>query len=728
MTAPTTSTRRREIGTGVILALITILAFALRVIVGYRAVFSQDFIAFTENDAWYHMRLVDGLVQTFPWRIWYDQYLIHPGGDAVNPGPMFDWLIAGTALTLGWGAPSPRLVDTVGAFTPPVLGALTVLPICVIASVVFSRRAGLWAAFCFAVMPSGAFIRSTLGFTDHHCAEVFFSTLTLMFLVKATENMALSRLGLRHSLLGGVALGAYLLTWGGGALFLVALFVWAGLESLIAPLWSVERERLLFRLGGATLVASAMVVPWVGTRPSFAYELLAMGLGLMGLCMLLLFAKTVRARVGHATFVSAVVLFCAAAAVVGWFVLLRLDSGLVGEVGRLSPWRGRGYVIEAAPLMRSSAWGPFPLWKEFTTSLPLAAVGLLVLARGHRTPERLVLVWGIVGLLATFGQVRFSYYLSVPVAILAGASAEELLSGFARLVPRQPVVRVIGLVVLATGILAPGLPLMRQMVRSGPALTADWFDALSWLRTNTPEPFGQADTYVDPSLSRASTYGVMNWWDYGYYVTRVARRVPISNPKQSAVSDAAEFYLADDPQRATSILLRTGARYVLVDRMMQIANGPVGPGFFRGIANSIDRNPNDYCEVLVPPEAEGLSPRFYCYPRYYRTMAVRLLAFAGNAVEPGQVQVIEISRGAAPAVPRVINQWLFSSYEDASRFVALRPDGSLRIASADPLKPCVPLEQLPEFSRVFSSVGHIRTVTGGPGPPAVQIFEFLKHR
>ena len=35
---------------------------------------------------------------------------------------MFDWIVAGAALLLGGGTPSPRLIDLVGAFTPPVIG------------------------------------------------------------------------------------------------------------------------------------------------------------------------------------------------------------------------------------------------------------------------------------------------------------------------------------------------------------------------------------------------------------------------------------------------------------------------------------------------------------------------------------------------------------------------------------------------------------------------------
>ena len=66
--------------TGLALVAIVVVAFAVRVAVSYRAVLGQDYVAFIESDAWYHMRLVDALIREFPRRIWDDVYLLHPGG------------------------------------------------------------------------------------------------------------------------------------------------------------------------------------------------------------------------------------------------------------------------------------------------------------------------------------------------------------------------------------------------------------------------------------------------------------------------------------------------------------------------------------------------------------------------------------------------------------------------------------------------------------------------
>ena len=99
-------------------------AFAARVSLTYYAVFGHDTIRFVENDAWYHMRLVDATVRHFPARLWFDPYAVHPTGEPIDAGPIFDWIVAGTALALGMGSPSPNLVDSVGAYVPPVLAGV----------------------------------------------------------------------------------------------------------------------------------------------------------------------------------------------------------------------------------------------------------------------------------------------------------------------------------------------------------------------------------------------------------------------------------------------------------------------------------------------------------------------------------------------------------------------------------------------------------------------------
>ena len=428
----------------------------------------------------------------------------------------------------------------------------------------------------------------------------------------------------------------------------------------------------------------------------------------------------------------------------GWSSL----SGLFLEIDWFSPWRAEGYVLEATPLMQSSAWRPIPLWTEFTTSLVLCLLALpsCISPAASRTGAgvRLLLLWALVSLAATFGQVRFAYYLAIGVALLAGLGADLLLGWLAptrtqvgatsereveRVVWRVAAWRTGVAASLALAMALPGVTVLARQARLQTPVTSDRFDALQWMRTNTPEPFGDADAYYSSRVSQPSQYGVLAWWDFGYWVTRVARRVPISNPRQSGVDDAATFFLADEPAQASQVLERVGVRYVMVDAILQAAPEPTPRtwfGFFRSMALVRNRPSSGDCDTFRPMGGSDQAPVLYCYPEYYRSMVVRLYAFGGKAVAAQSIWVIEVGE-AAPGEPRPIKaEWPFAAYEEALRFSRTRPAGQLRIVSKNLLSSCVPLEAAADYTLVYRSLRRQGLTPAGPGPSVVQIFEYRR--
>jgi len=106
-----------------------------------------------------------------------------------------------------------------------------------------------------------------------------------------------------------------------------------------------------------------------------------------------------------------------------------------------------------------------------------------------------------------------------------------------------------------------------------------WCESLSWLRDNTPEPFGNPDFYYElyQPASRGESYdypqtayGVTAWWDYGYWITRIGRRIPTSNP---GTGDKGEAYLftAQNEDSANEVLKgKLGSRYIIADYAMAV--------------------------------------------------------------------------------------------------------------------------------------------------------------
>ncbi|MBE9506189.1 MAG: glycosyltransferase family 39 protein, partial [Chloroflexi bacterium] len=172
-------------------------ALAIRILWPYDNIFVDGSVWFRGMDAWYHMRLVDNLVHNFPHMTAFDPFTWYPHGVEPPFHPLAGWLIAGAAMVAGGGAPSPAIINATGALFPAVLGALAIVPAYFIGRRLYGRLAGAVAAFLLAVLPGEFLSRSMLGFADHHVAEAFFATTTLLFLMLATERASSSGLTLR---------------------------------------------------------------------------------------------------------------------------------------------------------------------------------------------------------------------------------------------------------------------------------------------------------------------------------------------------------------------------------------------------------------------------------------------------------------------------------------------------------------------------------------------------
>jgi len=77
----------------------------------------NGFVRFS-NDALYHMRMVEVLIHNYPHGVFYNPLTVYPYGSLIHFGPLFDHMIALTALAIGLGNPSTELVNVIGAYFP----------------------------------------------------------------------------------------------------------------------------------------------------------------------------------------------------------------------------------------------------------------------------------------------------------------------------------------------------------------------------------------------------------------------------------------------------------------------------------------------------------------------------------------------------------------------------------------------------------------------------------
>ena len=146
-----------------------------------------------------------------------------------------------------------------------------------------------------------------------------------------------------------------------------------------------------------------------------------------------------------------------------------------------------------------------------------------------RRVDHLDLCFTIANYLATFGQNRFGYYLVPSTAVVISWLAVRILDWGG--VPHAdnptptikrplPFQREIAVILVAGIVVAPNLvPAALTTTRAG-GMPVYWFDAMHWLRINTPEPFTSPDYYHAryAATNPPASFSVMNWWDQGYWI------------------------------------------------------------------------------------------------------------------------------------------------------------------------------------------------------------------
>ncbi len=185
---------------------------------GFEWVFVGADVYFAPADAQYHLRRAFYGYENFPRVLLFDPYINFPGGASVPWPPLYDQLIALVSRGLFLDRAG---FERVAAWSGPILGALTVIPIHGIARQLAPAGVGVLAGLIFALLPASIGY-SRVGNADHHSAVALIGACLLYCVVR------LVRPGLGewrwHGLVVGLAVGrlALLLTWHGSLLYLFA--------------------------------------------------------------------------------------------------------------------------------------------------------------------------------------------------------------------------------------------------------------------------------------------------------------------------------------------------------------------------------------------------------------------------------------------------------------------------------------------------------------------------
>jgi dolichyl-diphosphooligosaccharide--protein glycosyltransferase len=410
-----------------------LIALALRIIPAYSQVFTGGWVKFTSPDVYYFMRLVDHLVYNFPNPMPADPYFWLAGLRGSSQNGFFELLLSALILLVGAGSPTPELIDLVGVYFPAVLGALTVIAGYFLGRALFNRWGGLLAAGLLAIMPGEYLARTGLGATDRDCLQVFLVVTTMLFTVLAVKCGADNELFARsytradrraivqaaiHSLLAGISLGLFVLTWRGSFIFSAIILVFTIVQSIIDALRGKSADYLFF--SGAIIFLSAASVLFL-----FGQNSIYIILQLIIVIAAALVSRAVRWRLRP--FLYPIILAVLGAAVLAAAYMVfpaQLEVIRSGVNAVLSLTALDQTVSENCPILfPSGQFTLYVLWVNYTTCFYLSLIGMGILTyqaiKSGRPGFTFLWVWSITMLLLTLMMHRFALFFAVNVALLS---------------------------------------------------------------------------------------------------------------------------------------------------------------------------------------------------------------------------------------------------------------------------------------------------------------------
>lgn len=585
-------------------------------------------------DSYYHLRHARCAVLEFPRLQRWDHATHYPHGERARTPGLFDLAIAAAAL------PAPDALPTVASWAPVVLGlaAFAVLFLLVRS---IAGRAAAWLACIFLLLYPGGFLgRTTLGFADHHAAEVLLALLSLWGLVRCVGDVTTTRWW-RPALAAALPMALFQFTWVGAPIYLIlfaaALFL-LGVARLAGTgsLGDLPRAVARFGLGLLLLLApAALLLPDLVMDAELFPLILAAAAGLVAvLAPLLLAARACAARWGRPRLVAMGLLVLAA---LGIWLLARMPGGedLLDQLVRAK-----------TPLVaehREVSWGSFAASHGLPGFLALLAPVAALWTLRRRGDEGRTFVAVAIGAMvaALWWRTRdYDYAAGVFLALLA---AVTLASGLRRL-PAGRWPRAAAGAALALALVLPHWPLRWARVPWLTPATVErityiddaWASALRWTARNTPSPTLPVDARVERWDSGGfsypeGTYGIWCAWDYGNFVAAIGRRHVVWS--QGVDAQVARWLVLTDERESLEHLDRgckggERVRYVIVDAKT------VGDRYLTH-ARAAGRSPDDYradAGLLKISERHTI-PLYNFGEPYYRSIAVRLLHDNGTGLD-----------------------------------------------------------------------------------------------
>jgi dolichyl-diphosphooligosaccharide--protein glycosyltransferase len=560
-----------------------------------------------------------------------------------------------------------------------------------------------------------------------------------------------------YSLLVGILLGIYLLTWRGALIFLFIIFVYFVIQFVIDHLRHRPTDYLFFI---ATMVFFiSLIVFW----PAFPSKIHLSSLVIALLTPAFLIGAswlTIKWKIRRGYYPLVLIVFGMLGLIIVNVINPSLLSPVLGSFSRIFTQSVTLTTIgELQPIL-------FPrnilsisvVWDNFTTGFFLGFVALGIIIYSHikrgESDKTLFIIWSLVILVLTLVWRRFSPFWGINIALLVGYLSWLILE-FCNLKQRttKPVETktavkkkvkekarwqgifpftnrrinmTVGFIVIFFLAFYPNIaPAIATAKETRYTPSDAWVESLSWLKDNSPDPFNDPDFYYrfyeTPFHYPETAYGVVAWWDYGYWVIRIGHRLPNCDPGGGNRAGVARFFTAQDEAQGNANINKLGSEYIIIDHATATTK-------YHGVVTYAGETTEKFYDDYYGRVDNKLVPVRLYHPEYYRSMVIRLYNFEGREVTPNRSDVIlyeeRVTRDGT-RIKEVINVESFPNYQEAEAYVSSRKSSNHhRIVSHDPFMSPVPLEALEQYELVYKS-DNLTTQTNVSNISEVKIFSYI---
>ena len=743
-----------------------ILALLLRIMPVISGVWQPGDLA-REPDVLYQLRQIEFMV-IHPFNYpWFDPLTNYPAGSVMSWGPVFSLL--GSLLALLAGAESREAIIATVSWLPVLMAVFMVPLFSLIGTVVWDKRAGLFAALFIALFPGMIFFRSVYGYVDHHIAETFFTSLFCLGYLAGLKYVE-KKGSVRDLLVTGLTAGAGLAISVAIIPTVITFSIIIGLAIIWLALYSryMRDDQILTRfiaLNTAALLPAICSLTLIGVHDS-GFSLKVYSIAHIGIYGILIIAPVILLGISYITKSYSYRRYLGLLSIIaGIFILLLifvpitrgmlfyhlksffLVSDIQNTVSELKPWG-----LRQALLSLLTGW------------LVCISGAVLCVIRWNREKCLVcmfLLIWGGVLLISTIQHWRFEYYLAAPITVLMAIASSEAYSRVFSTRPEKKEKHVTKgkrenswrdngrkafsrhpeafIILISMGIFL-GWSLFCDLSYHPEALDPDQVEAMTWMKEHTPDPgITPEDSLSERGFRQPDqAYGVLAWWEYGHMITLLSGRIPYANPFQENVYLASQLLTGTDENNVYLFLNQTKGRYVITDTSLVSDLYPTVLTWRPGIQGA---EPPYLYQVFTRAENKEILSTLLA-PAYYQSLAVRLHLYDGSQTNPAEVIRIRYTPSEDPIPQKNGYKFLgtadsmekipWSSIPDDEKQSLTENNEHVVIAQTDFAQPATRIDALVHFRLIHETENQTWSVIPGPdGTPvrtfsSVKIFEVVK--